>query len=123
MTILQALAEADRQSPNEINTEQKLRWLSTLDGQIQKELLEAYQGELAPFSGYNAGTELRTTNLLVPFPFDDLYLRYLVMRIDLEQGELERYNNDAAAFNRIWQSYAAHHGRTHDPLGEKRLRF
>ena len=123
MTAGEVIALVDALRPNQYGEEQKLRWLSTLDGQIQKELLEAYQGELAPFSGYNAGTELRTTNLLVPFPFDDLYLRYLVMRIDLEQGELERYNNDAAAFNRIWQSYAAHHGRTHDPLGEKRLRF
>ena len=123
MTILQAIAEADRQRPNEIDAEQKLRWLSTLDGQIHRELLEAYQGQIAPFSGYGAETELRTTQLLGPFPFDDLYLRYLVMRIDLEQGELERYNNDAAAFNRIWQSYAGYHGRTHNPRGELRLRF
>ena len=76
-----------------------------------------------PFSGYDGQTELRTAQLLVPFPYDELYLRYLVMRIDLEQGELERYNNDAACFNRLWQSCAAHYGRTHEPLSVSALRF
>ena len=123
MTILQALTQADRLRPNEIDAEQKLRWLSTLDGQIHRELLESYQTQSLPFSGYDAQTELCTTQLLVPFPYDDLYLRYLVMRIDLEQGELELYNHDAAGFNRIWQRYAAHHGRTYTPKGESRLRF
>lgn len=123
MTILQAMAQADCDRPNEISAERKLEWLSALDGQIHTELLAAYQGALAPFTGYGADTELRTTQLLVPFPYDEIYLRYLVMRIDLEQGELERYNHDAASFNRIWQSYAAHHGRTCDPKGADRLRF
>ena len=123
MTVLEALVRADLARPNEIEQSQKLQWLSALDGQIHAELLEAYRGAPEPFSGYNGQTELRTAQLLVPFPYDELYLRYLVMRIDLEQGELERYNNDAACFNRLWQSCAAHYGRTHEPLTVPALRF
>lgn len=123
MTVLQAITRADLDRPNEVPAERKLQWLSTLDGRIDRELFQRFDGAPPAFSGYGPETELQTAELLVGFPFDDLYLRYLVLRIDLEQGELERYNNDAAAFNRIWQSYAAHYGRTHTPVGVRRLTF
>lgn len=123
MTILEAITQADLARPNEIDPALKLRWLSTLDGQIHAELLESFEEESAPFSGYDGDTELKTARLLVPFPYDELYLRYLLMRIDLEHGELDRCNNDAACFNRLWQSFAARWGRTHSPKGVERLRF
>ena len=123
MTVAEALAQADALRPNEFEAAVKLRWLSTLDGQIHRELLGAFQEEPAPFSGYGEQTEIRSTQLLVPYPYDELYPRYLAMRIDLEHGELERYNNDAASFNRLWRSFAAAHCRSHSPRGVTRLRF
>ena len=164
MTIAEALAQADALRPNEFEAAVKLRWLSTLDGQIHAELLQAHAplprrdtspdaplcrgghwppargiplrreaspdasvpaatGSPAPFTGYGPETELQSTSLLVPWPYDELYLRYLVMRIDLEHGELDRYNNDAAAFNRLWQSWAALYCRIHAPKGVSRLKF
>ena len=123
MTIAEALAQADALRPNEFEAAVKLRWLSTLDGQIHRELLRAFQEEPAPFSGYGEETEIRSTRLLVPYPYDELYPRYLVMRIDLEHGELERYNNDAACFNRSWRAFAGDYVKTHMPLGVDRLRF
>jgi hypothetical protein len=123
MTILEAITRADLIRPNELDPAVKLRWLSTLDGQIHAELLAAHEGGPESFRGYDGETELRTTELLVPHPYDELYLRYLLMRIDLEHGELDRYNNDAAAFNRLWQSYAGTYNRTHKPKGTARLCF
>lgn len=123
MTILEAILQADELRPNQLDQALKLRWLSTLDGQIHEELLRACADAPGPFDGYGPDTELQGTRLLVPYPYDELYLRYLVMRIDLEHGEVDRYNNDAAAFNRLWQSFAAGYCRRHIPLGEARLRF
>ena len=165
MTILEAITRADRIRPNELEPAVKLRWLSTLDGQVCAELLCGFEATgnrqqatgdggrglprqcahwlamtdleadsavgavidrpLTPagFRGYDGETEIGTTELLIPFPYDELYLRYLLMRIDLENGELDRYNNEAAQFNRLWQSYAGQYCRTHRPLGVERLRF
>ena len=165
MTILEAITRADRIRPNELEPAVKLRWLSTLDGQVCAELLGAFEATgdrqqatgdggrglprqcahwlamtgseadsavgavidrphtPAGFRGYDGETEIGTTELLIPFPYDELYLRYLLMRIDLENGELDRYNNEAAQFNRLWQSYAGQYCRTHRPLGVERLRF
>ena len=86
MTILEAITRADLIRPNELDPAVKLRWLSTLDGQIHAELLASHAGAPEPFRGYDGETELQTTELLVPYPYDELYLRYLLMRIDLEHG-------------------------------------
>lgn len=123
MTILEAITQADLIRPNTLDAAIKLRWLSTLDGQIHAELLCGDREASAAFTGYGEETELKTTRLLVPYPYDELYVLYLLMRIDLEHGELDRYNNDAARFNRLWQSYAGRYCRT-APLKETvRLRF
>lgn len=113
MTILEAITRADLARPNELEPGLKLRWLSTLDGQIRTELLAPYGEAPERFSGYGEDTDLAATALLVPFPYDELYLHWLVMRIDLAHGELERYNNDALCFNRLWQRYASCYSRTH----------
>ena len=122
MTIADAISQADQLRPNELDAATKLRWLSAVDGQIYTELLCAHEGAPASFDGYDATTP-QTDPLLIPYPYDELYPRFLAMRIDLENGELERYNNDAAIFNRLWQTTAAHYCRTHSPLGTARLRF
>lgn len=123
MTILEAITRADLIRPNELEPAVKLRWLSTLDGQIDRELLGAHADASGSFRGYDGDTELSATELLIPWPYDELYVRYLLMRIDLEHGELDRYNNEAAQFNRLWQSFAGQYCRTHRPLGVERLRF
>ena len=43
MTILEAITRADRIRPNELEPAVKLRWLSTLDGQVCAELLGAFE--------------------------------------------------------------------------------
>ena len=123
MTLMEALIQADLLRPNELDPSLKLRWLSTLDGQIYTELLQPHGDGPETFSGYGEDTELQSTQLLVPWPYDELYLRYLVMRLDLEHGELDRYNNSAAAFNRLWQSWAGHYARNHRLSGVTGLKF
>ncbi|MBQ1409819.1 MAG: hypothetical protein IIY94_00875 [Oscillospiraceae bacterium] len=122
MTIQEAISQADQLRPNDLDATAKLRWLSAMDGQIFTELLFAHVDAPESFDGYDAQTP-QSTDLLVAFPYDELYPRFLAMRIDLENGELERYNNDAAVFNRLWQTMAAHYCRTHTPNGTARLRF
>lgn len=123
MTVLEALRLGDLTRPNEFEPELKLRWLSALDGLVTRELYEAHEGWTGSFAGYDEDTDLQNTQLLIPRPWDDIYVRYLVMRIDLENGELDRYNQDAAAFNRIYQSYAGHYTHHHRPLQLSALRF
>lgn len=122
MKATEAMFLADQTRPNEYEPELKLRWLSALDGQVRAELLDAHEqeDEVRPAPGPEPAPE---EELLIPWPWDDIYVRYLVMRIDLENGELDRYNNDAAAFNRIYRSYACHYVQHHRPRSVEALRF
>ena len=123
MTFQQAIDQADALRPNELELNMKLRWLSNLDGQIRTELLAAFESGQAELVPYTDQSSKLNAPLAIPFPYDELYPRYLAMRIDLEHGELDRYNNDAALYNRLWQVTAAHYCRTHTPIGIHSLKF
>ena len=65
MTAGEMIALADRLRPNQYTTEDKLRWLERLDGQVLSEVIGTH-AEIAPDAAsgtaYTAATEL-----LVPF--------------------------------------------------------
>lgn len=117
MTILQAIAAADRLRPNDVPAAVKLHWLSALDGQLSIELL----GE--PFEPYGAETDAAQTALLVPTPYDLFYVDYLCMRIDLALDDLARYENDAALFENGLGRWRRSYGRTHLAGQTAQLRF
>lgn len=121
MTLSQAITRADLSRPNELEPELKLAWLTALDGRLQR-LLRAHEGPVPDLPGYGPDTDPDTV-LPIPAPWDEIYVLYLLMRIDLENGELERYNNDVLLYNRAWQAFAGDFTRTHMPLGVDRLRF
>ena len=52
MTIDEAIIRADRLRPNPYTREEKIGWLSALDGMIVEEVLKIHQGALENFSGY-----------------------------------------------------------------------
>jgi hypothetical protein len=119
MTIFEAINRIDMLKPNKYTQPEKVRWLSTLDGIVKKQIIDTHEGaEDIAFSGYTEETPL-TTELLVPAPYDDVYLRWLETWIDFYNGEYGRYNNSAQAYNDAFSAYEKHYNRTHMPLGKK----
>lgn len=118
MTLMEAMHRADALKPNSYTTEEKIKWLSILDGLIKEKLIDTHEGgEGVVFNGYEADTPL-TTELLVPAPYDDIYVHWLTMHIDLTNGEYARYNNSAMVYNEAYQDFANYYNRTHMPLGK-----
>lgn len=93
MTIMEAIEQADKEKPNTIDTATKERWISTLEGQIRRGLKIDHDAEASVLS--------------VREPHDVMYIKYLIMRICLENGELDNYNKAAAVFHRLWMEFAA----------------
>ena len=122
MTIKQALELAEELRPNELSADLKLHWLSQLDGELQTNLFDRFEGSPDPIGPYDAQTDPDTV-LLVDWPYDDIYVRFLVMCIDLANGDLDRYNNDAVYFNRILHSYTAFYAHNRLPKAAAALRF
>lgn len=119
MTIMDALYRIDELKPNSYSQSEKIKWLSSLDGVIKSEIIDTHDGgEGITFSGYGEDAAL-TTVLLVPAPYDDIYLKWLEAQIDYNNGEYGKYNNSLVAYNDAYDLYQKHYNRTHMPKGKK----
>lgn len=115
MTILEAIHKVDTVKPNSYTQPEKIKWLSTLDGIIKSEIIDTHEGgENVTFNGYDDNTDLDTV-LLVPAPYDDVYIRWLESRIDYAMGEYGKYNNSATAYNFALDAYSRHYNTHHMP--------
>ena len=119
MTLMEALHRIDTLKPNTHSQAEKIKWLSTLDGIIKTEVIDTHQGgEGVIFNGYEDDTDL-TTILLVPAPYDEIYLFWLESKIDYWNGELGKYNNSIQMFDEAFSTFQKYYNRTHMPQGKK----
>ena len=119
MTILEAINRVDSTKPNSYTQIEKVDWLSTLDGVVKTNIIDTHEGgENVVFNGYDVDTSL-DTELLVPAPYDDVYIRWLEARIDYANGEINKYNNSLTAYNDAYDLYANYYNRKHMPKGSK----
>ena len=115
MTILEAVHKVDTVKPNSYTQPEKIKWLSTLDGIIKSEIIDTHEGgENVVFEGYEDESDLDTV-LLVPAPYDDIYIRWLEARIDYANGEYAKYNNSSEAYNVAFESYSRYYNRNNMP--------
>ena len=119
MTIMEAIYRADTQKPNVCSQEEKIRWLAALDGVVKAEIIDTHEGgDGAAFNGYDAITDLNT-ELLIPAPYDEVYIHWLEMHIDYANSEFGKYNNSIAMYNTAYANFEKYYNRTHMPLGKK----
>lgn len=118
MTIAEAIARADELKPNVFASNIKKDWLSDLDSTVMIEIIRTHEGdeEYSGFAGYDDGTD-GSTVLLAPEPYSDMYVLWLISKIDYYNGEFDRYSNTAAEFNAKYRDFADFWNRTHTPKG------
>lgn len=123
MTISEAITNLDELKHNVYRQPDKIKWLSRLDQKIRTEIIDTHEdAPSSAFEGYDESTDLNT-ELLVPAPYDDVYLRYMETQIDYLNGEYGRYNNSMTMFNAAYSNYERYYNRTHMPLGKIRQYF
>ena len=115
MTIIEAISLADTLMPNGFHQNDKIRWLSNLDGLIKRSIIDTHEGgEDVHFQDYDENTPLDTV-LLVPAPFEDIYIKWLEAQIDYHNNEYARYNVSATAYNTLYHEYTKHYKERHLP--------
>lgn len=119
MTIIEAINRIDSLKPNNYTQEDKITWLSTLDGNIKKEIIDTHEGaEGVTFNGYDADTALDTV-LLIPAPYDDVYIKWLEAQIDYANGETKRYTNSMIMYNTALSAFTRYYNRNNMPKGHQ----
>lgn len=117
MTIERAIAEADSlQGGNKYDTKIKISWLSRLDMMIADQIIRKHEdGKNFKFEGYDEDAS-GDTELLVPEPYANLYILWILSQINLHNQDYERYNNSMTSFYSAYESYAEHYNREHTPI-------
>ena len=91
-----------------------LMWVNEVEGMVQTEVLLRSTADLTPYELDGQG-EPTAAELVVPYPFDRLYLQYLLAQIDYANGEYAKYQNSMQMFNACYTDYVHHVAETIAP--------
>ena len=121
MNIQEALDLADSMKPNMMQREVKIRFLGELDGMIHEEIVLKHVHTPAEETrpAYDNDTP-GDTPLIVPEPYDMLYVYWLMTKIDLMNMEMDKYNNDRALFENQYEQMSDWWTRTRMPVQRTR---
>lgn len=129
MTAKEAIAQADKIRPNTMPDDMKVELLRELDG----ELVEMFAADAPPFPPPEPPEEPQEESedvptwpeasewpehdpvLLMPFPHDGVYIKYLCAQIDLFNMESDVYQNDMVVYNTAMADARAWWRRNHVP--------
>ena len=110
MKIKEAIAFAKKLSGNATDDDTLCRWLSELDGRL---MLDFYKG--SEWMSYSVPQD-EDHDLLVPFPWDELYVHYLEAMVYYSNGEFERYRNSYEMYNKKELEYRQWYARNQLPI-------
>lgn len=106
MTVTDTISQADELRLNTISDEQKAAWVIGLDQQIAERL-----GMTSFLYGWPAGDG----ELLLPAPYDRVYVLYLCCQIDYYNNETALYGNDKTVYDEMMGEAMAWWRRQHCP--------
>ena len=106
MTVTDTLSQADELRLNTISDEQKAAWVIGLDQQI---------GERIDMASYVPSWPAGDGELLLPAPYDRVYVLYLCSQIDYYNNETALYGNDKAVYDEAISEAMAWWRRQHCP--------
>lgn len=121
MKLTEAIRRVDELKHNTYTSGEKIAWLSELDGMAKTTIFDTHfrnPGEPEiKFSGYSEESmseeSWKDPDLLIPAPWDKIYILWLQAQIDYYNGEYDRYANSATAFNAVLKDYENFYHRTH----------
>lgn len=120
MKIIDAINRLDALKFNTYSQSDKVEWLSRLDSMVKRQIIDTHEGaDAVTFTGYDDSTNL-DTELLVPVPYDEMYLRWLEAQIDYHNGEYDKYNNAIIMFNTAFDAYRSYYNGIHKPVSHGR---
>lgn len=123
MKIAEAIDLIDALRPNQYSDEDKVRWLSVLDGKAYIEVILTHEGaDEVSYEAYT--TEDMDKELLIPAPHDhEIYVNWLMAQIDQANAEIGKYNQSITLYNAAFLQWQQYYNRRHMPLGGGRFRW
>lgn len=112
MTINQVIEQVSRLSPGAVEDRDIAGWILALDGRLftQLQMPEKERPKAWPKDG--------DVPLVVPPPYDGLYLLFAQLKMEFYRKDYEEYNNTAVAYNDAVNEFRKAYRREHPPEPE-----
>lgn len=95
MKVCEAIEKVKERKPNAYDDNMLLDWLNEIEARVQRELMDTPPEGIFSYDI----TRHMENELLLPKPYDVLYLNYIIAMIEFNQQEYEAYNNTSDLFN------------------------
>ena len=105
MIVSEALEKVKERKPNAYDDHMLLEWLNEIEARVQHELMDTPPEGI--FS-YSIEKDMER-ELLLPKPYDVVYLHYIIAQIEFNQQEYEAYNNTCEMVNSLYSDAQKHY--------------
>ncbi len=116
MKIKEALDRTYALRPDSFGQEEKIAWLSELDHQLYREVFLTHENNTASPSAFPYSPCDTEKELMIPAPYDKVYISYLKAKIEEAYGEVDSYNNAAAMYHQQLGEFKRFWHRNNKPL-------
>lgn len=126
MTVNEVITQLGSVKPHAFTDDVLCKWLSQLDGQLFEDVVKWHrfplkqdeEGKLHPdYPSHGPYTEDDMEKvLMIPAPYDDVYIKWLSAQIDYNNHDIGRYNNSMVMYNQALKSYTDWLNRNYLPL-------
>lgn len=117
MIVSEAIEKVKERKPNAYEDHTLLEWLNEIEARVQRDLLDT-----APEGIFSYSIERdMERELLLPKPYDVLYLHYIIAMIEFNQQEYEAYNNTSELANSTFAEAQKYYNDTYGT--RKRLKL
>lgn len=132
MTVAGIIEQFNTERPNQVDDDLKLGWLKRCEQMIINEVIISHEHDLADEDKVSLtvhGSTLKITpagsleshmdsfgldtELLVPEPYDEVYIYYLDQKIGITQADTKRYNMAVTQYNNSLLAYQQYFNRTY----------
>lgn len=114
MKLKEAIRKADQLRPNTIEEEIKAQWVAEIEGRVAETAREPQ-----PTDGWAEEDPV----LIMPYPYDDIYVLFLMAKIDFANEEMDLYGDDSVIANERVDNALAWWVRNHPPRDAKRIKW
>lgn len=123
MTISEAITQLQAVKENQYDDETLVRWISDLEGILYEDVVKNHEGGAdIPHGRYSVDTDMDTV-LMVPEPYSDIYIKYLMAQVDYHNAEMQRYTNSMIMYNVALDAFAGWYNRNNMPLQPNYVRI
>lgn len=125
MTLREVLTMAKAKRQSGLSDEELVQELNRFEDMVRVEIYDLHEDAPEPIR-YTTGDP--DVQMQIGSPWDDVYLYLLFSKMDLDNGEIEDYDNDVNLLNAQMDKFRAAYIRTHmpkqrysiDPFGRRR---